>query len=400
MGLSQSLAIAAVAIVACTVSATAASTPLATIAFTSTRGCSGSSSYGGIDPSDIYTTSPDGSDVHQITHDCLSSDPAWSPDGRRIAFVSRRDGLPAVYVMNASGTDAHRVSADGVAAWQPAWSSLGRIAYAVDWPTSQRGVWTAAPDGSGSTRLTDYGERPSWSPDGSRMAFTDKEHGDSRSQPAIATMSADGSGVRRIGYGWGPAYAPDGTHLAWIASDYPVDQRARITVAGTDGSSPTTIAMPGDGFLDLELAWSPSSDAIAYQSGTTLNEEIYVVPARGGTATRVTVNAAQDTDPDWRPATPSTGLALERVAFRKGACARRPGTAVVAVADAQGRPLAGAAVVITGGRAAARATTGASGTAAVAVPAPTLHRGRLALLVRASLAGRPSVAKHVSLPRC
>src|SRR5207253_5646903 len=146
--------VATVVVVAALAGATAASTSdVATLAFASTRGCSGNSGYGGVDPSDIYVVAADGSGLAQITHDCLSGDPVWSPDGGRIAFVSSRDGMPAVYTMDAGGGDVRRVSQDGVVAWQPSWSRTGRLAYAVDFPAPQRGIWTIAPDGSGAAHI-------------------------------------------------------------------------------------------------------------------------------------------------------------------------------------------------------------------------------------------------------
>ena len=52
---------------------------------------------------EVYTMNPDGSGQRQLTRNASATGPAWSPDGRKIAFVSRRDGNSEVYVMNADG---------------------------------------------------------------------------------------------------------------------------------------------------------------------------------------------------------------------------------------------------------------------------------------------------------
>jgi Tol biopolymer transport system component len=103
---------------------------------------------------DIYVMNADGSGIRELTHDARqNAEPAWSPDGRRIAFVSRRDGNADIYVMNA--------------------------------------------DGSGKRNLTrnpakDY--RPSWSPDGRRIAFVSDREG----RLEAFVMNADGSGQRSL----------------------------------------------------------------------------------------------------------------------------------------------------------------------------------------------------------
>ena len=65
----------------------------------------------GIGGRDIYTVRADGSDVVRLTEDpSYNSDPAWSPDGRRIAFASNRDGTFQIHVMNADGSDVRQIT--------------------------------------------------------------------------------------------------------------------------------------------------------------------------------------------------------------------------------------------------------------------------------------------------
>jgi Tol biopolymer transport system component len=121
-------------------------------------------------PGEIWVMAVDGSSVRRLTEGpSLNASPSWSPDSARIAFHSERD-FPggyesAIYVMNADGTDQRRlIDGKGLS---PAWSSNGRwIAYVSD----RDGPWNlyaVRPDGSQLTRLTDDGNtevEPQWRP--------------------------------------------------------------------------------------------------------------------------------------------------------------------------------------------------------------------------------------------
>jgi Tol biopolymer transport system component len=359
------------------------------IAFQSARGCAGiQPGYGQVAAGDIYTAQPDGSDLQQVTHDCYSSDPTWSPSGDQLAVVSTKDSSPAVYVMDAAGAGERRISPAGVVAWQPAWSRLGRIAFAVDLPVVDRGIWVMNADGSGASHITGYGEHPAWSPSGDRIAFDDPAHN------AVLVMQPDGTNVRQIGSGRGPAYAPTGDRIAWTANGS--NGNDAITIAGPDGANPRVIYTAA--MYDFRLAWSPDAGSLAFVSGNA--SDLYVIAASGGTPARLTSNAATDTDPDWQPAVPSTGLALQRITFPQRACATRKSLATVTVADAQGRALQGVGVVLRGGATTARALTDDAGRATLPVKAAPRHRGRLVLTVTATQLSRPTATKKVSLPGC
>ena len=76
----------------------------------------------------------DGSGVRRLTDNSAEDDsPAWSPDGRQLAFTSYRDGDWEIYVMNADGSDVRRLTDNSAWDDSPAWSPDGRwIAYASD----------------------------------------------------------------------------------------------------------------------------------------------------------------------------------------------------------------------------------------------------------------------------
>ena len=106
-------------------------------------------------------------------------DPAWSPDGSRIAFCSSRGGTPQVYVMNISTLQAQRLTYEGDYNCSPAWSPDGKwIAYA-----GQRGglfqISVISAGGGSPTQLTSSGsnEDPTWAPDSRYVAYSGKRGG-------------------------------------------------------------------------------------------------------------------------------------------------------------------------------------------------------------------------------
>jgi TolB protein len=72
---------------------------------------------------DIYIMDSDGGNVRRLTnHPAFDYDSPWSPDGRRIAFTSTRDGRSQIYVMDADGGNVQRLTNSPADDWQPTWA--------------------------------------------------------------------------------------------------------------------------------------------------------------------------------------------------------------------------------------------------------------------------------------
>ena len=134
---------------------------------------------------DIFVVNADGTGLANLTPDpkpaiLYDRDPAWSPDGARIAFTSNRSGTTRLWVMNADGSGPAPVFPPGVIASEhaPAWSPDGdQIAFVVE-EAGGAGIGVARPDGTGYRLFpAPHGARdPTWLPDG-RVAFTDRRMG-------------------------------------------------------------------------------------------------------------------------------------------------------------------------------------------------------------------------------
>lgn len=120
----------------------------------------------------IFKIRPDGTQRTQLTYDneFYNWFPAWSPDGRKITFSSNRSGSYYIYVMNADGSGLTRLQPGCVSAFSPDGSQIVYGTYCTD--TDVLHVMNA--DGSNPHTLTPKGvecKNPSWSPDGTRLAF-------------------------------------------------------------------------------------------------------------------------------------------------------------------------------------------------------------------------------------
>ena len=259
---------------------------------------------------DVHVMAPDGSDQRNLTRNpAPDGGAAWSPDGRRIAFVSERDGAnnSEIYVMDADGSRQTRLTTAARGDTHPTWSPDGRrIAFVSDRDDFNSEVYVMKADGSGQVNLTRNpasDDEPAWSPDGRRIAFSSDRADEDAVPGDIYTMDADGSNERRLtmgSSGSAPAWAPDVERIAFMATSG--SGGSEISVMARDGSGrknltrTTTTATGGE---EGEPAWSPDGRKIAFTD--IASSEIYAMAGDGSRVTRLTTNAVTDEEPDWGP---------------------------------------------------------------------------------------------------
>jgi hypothetical protein len=237
----------------------------------------------------IWQVRADGTGAHQVTVDpqavaANDTDPTWSPDGSRIAFIRNSD----VFVMNADGSGSTNLTTGlAASADMPAWSPDGsQIAF-----LASNQIWLVAPGGTpGPTQLTtgSIGNRggPSWSPDGSRLAYGVGP----ASVGSIWTVNRNGSGEARLVGGlvevWEISWSPDGTKIGFIqdTGTNPAVQEELFTV-NADGTGVTQLNVD----TDISMDWGPLASLAppAPVLGKAVNVDVVkgtvlvAVPARG-----------------------------------------------------------------------------------------------------------------------
>ena len=204
-------------------------------------------------------------------------DPDWSPDSRRIAFNSNRDGDDEIYVMNADGSNVTQLTHNSNGNWWPVWSPDGRRIAFISKRDGDHEVYVMNDDGSSVTQLThnsSYDASPAWSQDGHHIAFYSDRDGDAE----IYVMNADGSNVTQLthnsSYDDDPAWSPDSRQIAFDSNR---DGDWDIYVMNPDGSALTQLTHNSDG--DHSPAWSPDGRRIAFSSYRDGDSEIYVMAA-------------------------------------------------------------------------------------------------------------------------
>jgi TolB protein len=216
----------------------------------------------------------------------------------KIAFESTRDGASVdpyydeIYVMNEDGTNIVRLTNslnyDGVPTWSPDGT---KIAF-ESWRDGNREIYVMDADGANQTNLTNYAaldEAPSWSPDGTKIAFDSSRSG----QYEIWVMDSDGSNLMRLTTDYGnvePAWSPDGEKIVY-------EFQGEIATINIDGTNKTVLT--SNTGRDGWPAWSPDGTKIAFVSEKDGNTEIYIMNTDGSNQVNLSSNAARDWYPSW-----------------------------------------------------------------------------------------------------
>lgn len=236
--------------------------------------------------------------------------PALSPDRTRVVYVEipasvaadpNSSGQGALVVQNIDGTGAHVIAASGPAGdnGSPSWSPDGKQ---IAFLKGDR-LWVTAPDGSDQHALAvslAVNTHIAWSPDGrklavgtgnpSRIAVVDL------ATLAYAYISQTGAQADH------PAFSPDGSQIVYGLAG--ANALFVINADGTGSAQQITTCIHPDCIRDYEPTWSPDGAFIAFvrfapSTQTTGAQQVYVVPATGGTARRVTSGIEEHAFPSW-----------------------------------------------------------------------------------------------------
>jgi tol-pal system beta propeller repeat protein TolB len=249
---------------------------------------------------DIWVIQSDGSSRRQLTHDHKSAFPAWSPDGKRIAFISvRRAGRQELFVMRSDGGGKHLLLADSSVQFSsPDWSPDGKLIVLTAFGGGESHIWAIKADGTSRRVLTRGGDRdhwPKWSPDGHSLAFT-RYRGDI---PQVYVLRIDRGTVRQLtseGENVSPSWSPDGRQIAFISTRRL--GRGDIYLMDPDGSHQSRLTDIAASIGDLD--WSPDGERFAFAGGSE-SDNLYLVNADGGGLKGLIGGPGKQNWPAWRP---------------------------------------------------------------------------------------------------
>ncbi len=217
---------------------------------------------------DLYTIRPENTQLTRLTAspDSNETQPIWSPDGLRLAYLSDADGVANLYMRDLEGRDVRQLTRRRTAVVAAGWS-----------PDNTRLAFLALPEDASTE--TDQSDAP--------LALYTVELATGN----ITLVRRDMQNTLDL------AWSPNGERIAFTRFDNGVQN---IYVTRLDGTSPL-INLTNTSFNDSQAAWSPNSERIAFVSDEAGDLDIYVMAADGTGRTRLTDNPTQDTAPTWSP---------------------------------------------------------------------------------------------------
>ncbi len=220
-------------------------------------------------------------------------EPATSPDGTRVAYVSTVSGNDDVYVTDVLGGQTLQLTTDTGSDFAPAWFPDGAtIAFTSD-RSGIWSIWTMGQFGGGATMLLEGSAYPAISPDGTRIAFSRVDDSaelriwvaslDDPSDAVVLTTSEHGLWNHVL-----PAWSPDGSELSYSS-------QAHLWVTPVEGGAPRRLTRVEAGVGDS--AWSSDGDYVYFDSWREGTLALWRVPGRGGEAQRMTQGTGYESEP-------------------------------------------------------------------------------------------------------
>jgi Tol biopolymer transport system component len=267
----------------------------------------------------IFVVRPDGTGKRRLTQEGKQNFfPAWSRDGKRLAFTSDRSGSLQIWIVEADGSNPTQLTTEGEN-MVPTWSPDGkRLAFGSK-RSGHFEIWAMDADGSHQKQLTKTdtaigNNAAAWSPDGRRIAFSSTRSG----HYAIWVMDPEGGHLTQLTTPYGdtyqdsnvPAWSPDGTKIAfWSGLEH---RYGNIWVMDADGANRKQLTDQRPGINCDEPAWSGDGREIMFGSNRPGSEGIgnWIMNADGSNQRVLTTNVYMRGRPSWQPRPDTVGSSM------------------------------------------------------------------------------------------
>jgi TolB protein len=215
---------------------------------------------------EVFVADPGTGDMLNASRSPLSEDryPCWSPDGGKICFMSDREHSTNLWIMNADGSDVHRLNRTPAVCYMPSWRQTPRGERIVFGKHGDRPQMASiSPDGSNEEILGE-GHDPTLSPDGMRIVYTGEVDGG----VTVFVMRHDGSGKTRlvketskVGATF-PNWSPDSSQIVY---SFPADEALELFLIKLDGTDNHQLTRFGGVSVCTPSDWSPDGRWISFR---------------------------------------------------------------------------------------------------------------------------------------